>query len=171
MPPSGPLAVDALESATMGVSIAMPPFAVLLAWGLAAHRIRSGCEPKRAWRDTVAEVGAVVGTLPWPLLVLTPREGEGALRLVPLVDLAELAAAELRTIVEQLGGNLVLFAAAGCVAIEAAQYLFGTGRVASVDDVLLNTLGAVLAALASRRWRRLRSQRDEVAASAAAVQR
>nr|WP_081883472.1 VanZ family protein [Glycomyces tenuis] len=171
------MAINALESATVVVSIALLPLMALLVWAIAAFRIRAGRERRESWRDAIAEVGAVAGTLPWLLLVLTPRDGEGAVQLVPLVDLAELAAADPRTIVEQLVGNLMLFAAAGfftpirfrigpgavalgaaagCLAVEAAQYLFGTGRVASVDDVLLNTLGAVLAALASRPWWRNR---------------
>lgn len=187
MNPSNPVAINALESTTVVVSLALLPAVALLVWAIAALRIRRGREPEASWRDTIAEVGAVAGTLPWLLLVLTPRAGESAVQLVPLVDLADLAAADPRTIVEQLVGNLVLFAAAGffvpirfpiglgavalwaaagCTAVEAAQYLFGTGRVASVDDVLLNTLGAVLAALASRRWWRIRSQRDEAPALA-----
>ncbi|WP_460495856.1 VanZ family protein [Glycomyces tarimensis] len=182
MTPSA-LAINTLESATVVVSFALLPLVAVLVWAIAAARVRAGRAPRDAWRETVAEVGAVAGTLPWLLLVLTPRAGEGAVQLVPLVDLADLASAEPRVIVEQLVGNLVLFAAAGfftpirfriglgavaaaaaagCAAVEAAQYLFGTGRVASVDDILLNTLGAVLAALASRRWWRIRSQRDQV---------
>lgn len=38
------------------------------------------------------------------------------------------------------------------VAVEVLQYVLGLGRVSSVDDVLVNTAGAVLAALCSRRW-------------------
>jgi glycopeptide antibiotics resistance protein len=40
------------------------------------------------------------------------------------------------------------------------RYALDLGRVSSVDDVLLNTLGAVLAAQASRPWRRSRSGDD-----------
>src|SRR5204862_807567 len=77
-----------------------------------------------------------------------------------------------------VGGNLLVFAAlgffapmrsaalaslprilalgAGCSAlIETAQYVFRLDRVSSVDDVLVNATGAVLAALASRRWWRI----------------
>ena len=43
--------------------------------------------------------------------------------------------------------------AAGCsLLIETAQYALQLDRVSSVDDVLLNTAGAVVAALASHRW-------------------
>jgi hypothetical protein len=36
--------------------------------------------------------------------------------------------------------------------VEILQHVLGLGRVSSVDDVLVNTAGAVLAALCSRRW-------------------
>ena len=74
-----------------------------------------------------------------------------------------------------IGGNLLVFAAlgffapmrfaalasvprilalgAGCsVLVETAQYVFRLDRVSSVDDVLVNAAGAVLAGLASRHW-------------------
>lgn len=74
-----------------------------------------------------------------------------------------------------IGGNLLVFAAlgffapmrfaalasvprvlalgAGCsVLVETAQYVLRLDRVSSVDDVLVNATGALLAALASRRW-------------------
>jgi glycopeptide antibiotics resistance protein len=51
----------------------------------------------------------------------------------------------------------VLALAAGCsVLIEVAQYVLQLDRVSSVDDVLLNAVGAVPAALASRPWWRTR---------------
>lgn len=47
----------------------------------------------------------------------------------------------------------ILALGAGCsVLVETAQYLLRLDRVSSVDDVLVNAAGAVLAALASRRW-------------------
>jgi glycopeptide antibiotics resistance protein len=50
--------------------------------------------------------------------------------------------------------RVLAVAATGSMLIETAQYLLPVDRVASVDDVLLNTAGAGLAALASRRsWR------------------
>jgi glycopeptide antibiotics resistance protein len=36
--------------------------------------------------------------------------------------------------------------------VEVLQYVLDLGRVSSVDDVLVNAVGAVLAALCSRRW-------------------
>jgi hypothetical protein len=163
---------------------------LLVAWGLAAVRIRGGALPRTAWRHSVAEVGAVFGTLPWLFLVLTPRGGAGGVQAVPFADLVDLASADPRTIVEQLVGNLLLFflagvfvplrlrvgllgvflgGAAGAVLVEAAQFAFGTGRVASIDDVLLNAVGALLGALASRRWWRDSPVVDEPAAESAVL--
>jgi len=48
---------------------------------------------------------------------------------------------------------LVLALGVGCsVLVETAQYVFQLDRVSSVDDVLVNAAGAVLAGLAARRW-------------------
>ena len=98
----------------------------------------------------------------------------GRLSLVPLRDLLTMGPLGI-------GGNLLVFAAlgffapirfaalasvpriamlaAGCsVLIETAQYVLQLDRVSSVDDVLLNTVGAVPAALASRRWWRTKPE-------------
>ena len=52
--------------------------------------------------------------------------------------------------------QVAALAAVCSVTVESLQYLLDLGRVASVDDVLLNTGGAVLAALMSHRWWRIR---------------
>jgi hypothetical protein len=168
-----PLAVNDLETNTLYVAFALLPFAFGAAWALAAWRIRRGRPRREAWLYSLAEVGAVVGSVPLLFLGLTSREGANALQLVPFVDLADLAGAGPRRIVEQLAGNLFVFAAAGfflpvrfkiglgavaagallaAVTLEALQFSLLTGRVVSVDDALMNAGGAVLAALASRRW-------------------
>ncbi|WP_432901478.1 VanZ family protein [Micromonospora matsumotoense] len=47
----------------------------------------------------------------------------------------------------------ILALGAGCsVLVETAQYVLWLDRVSSVDDVLVNATGAVLAGLASRHW-------------------
>ncbi len=174
-----PLAVNSLEANTLYVAFALLPLAFAAAWALAAWRIRRGRPRRDAWLHSLAEVGAVVGSVPLLFLGLTSREGANALQLVPLVDLADLAGASPRRIVEQLAGNLFVFAAAGfflpvrfriglgavaigaaaaAVLLEALQYTFLTGRVVSADDALMNAAGAVLAALASRPW--WRASRD-----------
>jgi glycopeptide antibiotics resistance protein len=99
----------------------------------------------------------------------------GRVSLVPLRDLLTiLADGPPLTAAVQIVGNLLVFAAlglfaplrfaalasvprvlalaAGCsVLVETAQYVLRLDRVSSLDDVLLNTAGAGLAALVSRR--------------------
>ena len=114
----------------------------------------------------------VAGTLPWIWLTMTPIAAPGDVRLIPLHDLREQLAVPLTGTVQVIGNLLVLaafgfcaaarwrvgvpvvalMAAAGSSAIEIMQYALASGRVSSVDDVLVNTAGAVVAAWASRRW-------------------
>ncbi|MFD0003667.1 VanZ family protein [Streptomyces sp. NPDC127178] len=146
------------------------PLAVLVAWALARRRRAAGVPS--AWRTSLAEVGMVHGTVPFLWLTMMPGALPGIaparVSLVPLRDLVTMG---------PLGivGNLLVFASlgffapmrfaalasvprilalgAGCsVLVETAQYVLRLDRVSSVDDVLVNAAGAVLAALASRRW-------------------
>ncbi|MEV7178966.1 VanZ family protein [Kitasatospora sp. NPDC093679] len=145
------------------------PLSVLLAWALAHRRRAAGAG--RAWRRSLAEVGMVHGTVPFVWMTMMPGGGAGTVparvSLVPLRDLVTMG---------PLGivGNLLVFAAlgffapmrfaalasvprvlalgAGCsVLVETAQYVLQLDRVSSVDDVLVNAVGAGLAGLASRR--------------------
>lgn len=116
----------------------------------------------------------VAGTVPWLWMILTPDpSGTRRVSLVPLRDLPTLAPGDL---VVQVGGNLLVFAAAGFLlpvrwpvgigtvlvaaagastVVESLQYVLDLDRVSSVDDVLLNAVGASLAAALSRPlWRR-----------------
>jgi VanZ like family len=164
------------------ITVAVLPLAALAVWVLARRRSVTGTTP--AWRMSLAEVGIVYGTVPFVWLTMLPGDRAGAVpgrvSLVPLRDLITiLADAGPRTFVGQVVGNLLVFAAlgffapirfaalasvprilalaAGCsVLVETAQYVLRLDRVSSVDDVLLNTAGAGLAALASRRWWRAR---------------
>ncbi|MHA5051486.1 VanZ family protein [Streptomyces sp. SD15] len=146
------------------------PLAALVVWVLA--RCRRAAGGTSAWRMSLAEVGMVHGTVPFVWMTMMPGGGAGVVparvSLVPLRDLVTMG---------PLGivGNLLVFAAlgffapmrfaalasvprilalgAGCsVLVETAQYVLRLDRVSSVDDVLVNAVGAVLAALASRRW-------------------
>ncbi|MGW6447281.1 VanZ family protein [Lentzea sp. NPDC055074] len=137
------------------------------------------------WRTAVADVGMVYGTLPWVWIIMLPGAEPGTpgeLSLVPFVDLVDLV--EHRD-AGQIVGNMLVFAAlgffapqrfaalrsmwrvlafaAGCSAfLEVLQFVLRLDRVSSVDDVLLNAVGAALAALASRWWWRPRpAPRDE----------
>jgi hypothetical protein len=150
------------------------PVAAALAALLAVLR-----RPRPA-RYAVAEVFLVAGTLPWLWMILTPDPaGTRRVRPVPLRDLATLAP---RDALVQIGGNLLVFAALGAllpvrwragtatvalvaaaasITVEVLQFALDLGRVSSTDDVLLNTLGAVLSAQATRAWWRSRSGDDE----------
>ena len=157
------------------LTVAALPAAALVVWLLA--RRRGGTRP--AWRKSLAEVGIVYGTVPWVWMIMLPGDGAGVVpgrvSLVPLRDLLTVLASGPLTVAVQIVGNLLVFAAlgffgplrfaalasvprilalaAGCsVLVEVAQYVLRLDRVSSVDDVLLNTAGAGLAALASRRW-------------------
>lgn len=122
-----------------------------------------------------AETGAIALTVPWLWMILTPMPGPGAVHPWPLQELPDYLAAPPGETIVQLVGNLAVFAAFGALApirwplsfrqvvvvaavgsvtVESLQFLLGLGRVASVDDVLLNTSGAALAAVLTRRWRR-----------------
>ncbi|MFF4181965.1 VanZ family protein [Streptomyces sp. NPDC001691] len=160
------------------------PLAALVAWALAVRRRAAGVAG--AGRLSLAEVGMVHGTVPFVWLTMMPGQGAGVVpgrvSLVPLRDLVTMG---------PLGivGNLLVFASlgffapmrfgalaslprvlalgAGCsTLVEVAQYVLRLDRVSSVDDVLVNTVGAVLAALASRRWWRTAPQEAPGPASA-----
>ncbi|MFC4508420.1 MULTISPECIES: VanZ family protein [Streptomyces] len=152
------------------MTLVLLPLAALVVWALAHRRRAAGVIS--AWRLSLAEVGMVHGTVPFLWLTMMPGAAPGIaparVSLVPLRDLVTMG---------PLGivGNLLVFAAlgffapmrfaalasvprilalgAGCsVLVETAQYVLRLDRVSSVDDVLVNAAGAVLAALASRRW-------------------
>jgi glycopeptide antibiotics resistance protein len=162
------------------ITVAVLPLVALAVWALARRRSITGTTPAWAWRMSLAEVGIVYGTVPWVWMIMLPGDRAGAVparvSLVPLRDLLTILADRgPLTLTGQVVGNLLVFAAlgflaplrfaalasvprilalaAGCsVLVEAAQYVLRLDRVSSVDDVLLNTAGAGLAALASRHW-------------------
>ncbi|MQY37466.1 hypothetical protein SRB17_54700 [Streptomyces sp. RB17] len=151
------------------------PLSALVVWALARRRRAAGTA--WAWRMSLAEVGMVHGTVPFLWGTMMPGAGAGTVpervSLVPLRDLVTMGPFGIV-------GNLLVFAAlgffapmrfaalasvprilalgAGCSAlVETAQYVLMLDRVSSVDDVLVNTVGTVLAGLASRRWWRTRA--------------
>ncbi|MFI7225482.1 VanZ family protein [Nonomuraea angiospora] len=149
------------------------PLALLAILLLSRHRVRAGHPaPLRA---SIADVGIAVGTAPWIWMTLTPPNGRAGVGLVPFKDLADLVSAPWEAVLVQVGGNLLVFAALGAllpvrsramsslarvaavaaafsVIVEILQYALRLGRFSSVDDVLLNTAGAVIFALVTRRW-------------------
>ncbi|MBN6050891.1 VanZ family protein, partial [Nonomuraea sp. RK-328] len=149
------------------------PVVTAPAYLLARRRLRAG-HPAPV-RTTLADVGIPAATLPWLWMILTPATGQEGVSLVPFTDLVTLVGASPGEVLTQVGGNLLVFAALGAllpvrgprfasparvaavaaaasVTVEVLQYVLRLGRYSSVDDVLLNTAGAVLAALVTRRW-------------------
>lgn len=158
------------------------PLAVLLAGLLGGVRRRMS-RPD-AWRTSLAQVGLVYGTVPFVWLTMLPggRAGEviGSVSLVPLRDLETMDTG-------QVVGNLLILAAVGAFVpmlssswaslprivllagicsslIEVLQYVLLLDRVSSIDDVLLNTAGAAMAALASSPWWRVPGRRGQMGA-------
>jgi hypothetical protein len=145
---------------------------------LAGWRIRRGMPADRARRYSFAEFGMVAGTVPWLILLAVPVQlppDAQHFYLVPFVDIGWQLTGPPGEAVVQIGGNLlVLFAfgagaavrfralagawrlfAAGAalsLGLELVQLATASGRVFSVDDVLLNAAGAVLGGLLTRRW-------------------
>jgi hypothetical protein len=149
------------------------PFALLAILLLSRHRARAG--HPAPLRVSIADVGIVVGTAPWIWMILTPSGGPNGVGLVPFADLADLTDASWQTVFVQVGGNLLVFAALGAllpvrtaamasigrvaavaagfsVLAELLQYVLRLGRFSSIDDVILNTAGAAIFALITRRW-------------------
>jgi hypothetical protein len=142
-----------------------------LAGGAAYRRRRRSRSP----REALAEVGLVCWTLPFLAMLFTPQNAPRSVDLVPLHDLPSWVSGGPGTAIAQVGGNLavlagvgfflpirfrwarslpriLLIAAAGAAVIEALQWVLAIGRVSSLDDVLVNSAGAVLAAACSRPW-------------------
>lgn len=160
------------------------PIGAIVAIVLAQRRIDQGWERRWAWRATVADVGIVVGTLPWLWMLLAARAGRSRIDPVPFHDLVDLLSDS--DAAAQIVGNLLAFAAVGfflpirlrlarpalvplmvalivaglALVVEVFQFVLDLGRVASVDDILLNTLGALIACVASVAWWRSRRGPD-----------
>ncbi|MBW0274037.1 hypothetical protein ATM97_32490 [Nocardia sp. MH4] len=136
---------------------------------LVTRRLHAGLPRRLALRRSIAEVGIVGATLPWVWMILTPATGTRAVSLMPLRDLLDTLGAAPGTAFVQVGANLMVFlplgfllplrfprmsgvarmTAVGAVvstALEILQYILDLGRVTSVDDVLLNAVGAGLGA-------------------------
>ncbi|MFI6600797.1 VanZ family protein [Nonomuraea sp. NPDC050536] len=149
------------------------PLAVLAIVVLA--RVRGRADHPAPVRTSLADVGIVVGTAPWIWMILTPVTGQTGVNLVPFKDLTAVLSAPWDTALVQVGGNLLVFAALGALLpvrtsrmasaariaavaaacstlVEVLQYGLRLGRFSSIDDVIVNTAGAVLAALVTRRW-------------------
>ncbi|MFI7545538.1 VanZ family protein [Actinoplanes sp. NPDC049599] len=155
------------HSTTIIVALLVLPLA-----GVAAYRRR---RRTRSVREALAEVGLLCWTVPFLGMLFTPQRTPRSIDLVPLHDLPSWFSGDPGTALAQLVGNLAVLAgvgfflpirfrwagslprmlalaAASAVAIEVLQWVLAIGRVSSVDDVLVNTVGAILAAACSRPW-------------------
>ncbi|GAB1824580.1 VanZ family protein [Herbidospora sp. RD11066] len=149
-------------------------------WGVAhlLTRARERSNHPEPARTAYVDVFIVIGTAPWIWMILTPGDPSTpgrAVGLVPFHDLAQVVTGPASTAFVQVGGNLLVFAAlgallplrsqklarlkivaavaaAGSLTVELLQYGLELHRVSSVDDILLNTTGAVLAAAMTQRW-------------------
>jgi VanZ family protein len=160
----------------LAVFVAVPLAIAIAAW-LTRHRRQAGWGHAWAARSAWAEIFMIMGTLPWVCLTLLPsHDGRGA-NLEPFRDLAQQVAHGHVYATVQIGGNLLVFAALGfglpirwrvgplaalvvgawgSTAIESLQWILNLGRYSSVDDVLVNAAGAVIAALLAWPWWRRR---------------
>lgn len=155
------------HSTTIIIALVVLPLA-----GVVAYHWR---RRSRSRREALAEVGLLCWTLPFLGMLFTPQRAPRSIDLVPLHDLPSWVSGSPGTALAQIGGNLLVLAgvgfflpvrfrwaaslprilvlaAASSVAIETLQWVLAIGRVSSADDVLVNTVGAVLAAACSRRW-------------------
>lgn len=156
------------------------PLGLLAVYWLAEHRLARGWSRPWAWRSAAAEVGLVVGTAPWVWMIMTPTGRGGGVRLIPFRDLTGVLTGGDALV--QVVGNLLVLAALGfclpirfrlarpagvvtvvalvaaslSILLEISQLVLGLGRVTSIDDVIVNALGAVIAATLSYRWWRAR---------------
>jgi VanZ like family len=165
------------QSGVVALSILAAPFVIWFARHLGYRRRRRGIDASWARRSAYAEVLMIAGTAPWLFLVLMPNHGNArGYNLTPFRDLANQVHTGLLFAVSQITGNLLVFAALGfglmvrfrlrplqvlligalgSTVIETLQWFLPLGRYSSVDDVLVNAVGAYLAAwLAYPWWRR-----------------
>jgi hypothetical protein len=162
------------------VTLAAIPVAAAFAAWLGRGRVRAGVEPGWARRSAYAEVLMVVGTVPWLWMTMTPNHDwyRGG-NIVPFRDLIhEFQVGTVYALI-QITGNLAVFAAlgfgmpirwrvgpaavllvaaAGSTIIETLQWVLDLHRYSSIDDVIVNTAGAVAAAWAARPWWRSRQR-------------
>lgn len=161
-----------------GLAIPAGIAAVIL---LARWRIRRRVPESQSWQRSWAEFGIVFGTLPWTWMSFASAgEGVRGTILIPVLDLVKQIQYNPEFAFFQISSNLVfmlpfgalaplrwpslaslprvtLVAAAYSGSIEFLQYALSLGRVSSLDDVLVNTVGALLGACLTMRWWRITS--------------
>jgi hypothetical protein len=166
------------DSAWAGLVLVLAVTSLAVAWLLTRWRVGRAVPSDRAWRLSLAETAMVAGTVPWLVLMAAPITLPLDARhfyLIPFDDLwQQLTGPPGEAVVQIVGNLLVLFcfgaggavrfralagpwrlllAGAACsLLLEALQLLTASGRVFSVDDVLVNAVGALLGGLVTRRW-------------------
>ncbi|MFJ2828754.1 VanZ family protein [Streptomyces sp. NPDC087263] len=155
------------------------PVCIATAWLLHTFILRhkSG---RASWRLAVLDGLLAASVLPF--LYATLSQGYGTGRTLSLIPFDELSSSLGTTQMAlsgvtllNIGGNVALLFAFGLLlplrsrwcsgfgrvamvtallstGVEAAQYVLDVGRVSSVDDVLINVVGAMAGAQVSRRW-------------------
>lgn len=157
------------------------PVALIVAQRLGVSRgARTGDRVFGA-RSAYADVLMVVLTLPWIVMILTPRPGNPrGYDLVPFRDLAYQFHVGILYAFVQITGNLLVFAALGAglpvrwriqqaavlliaaaasAVLETLQWVLDLGRFTSIDDVIVNAAGAFVASLLSYPWWRSHPRR------------
>lgn len=163
------------------VLVVIVPVLALAAWGLAVVRGKL-VPRRTAWVSSLLDAAMLLALLPVLYLVFVPipgLENRTMISLVPGAEILPVFGGEGTTpagsaLVQALGNLLLLAPLAALVplrvrrlrsvlrvvvaallmsvAIECAQAVLHVGRASTTDDVLLNTAGAALGALLSRRW-------------------
>ena len=164
--PSDFLELDALGGLLFGV-------VALAALGVSILR-RPHCDAASPRLLAVIALACSIGAI--LMVTLTPEPGaENELQLVPFIHLGSSASETTTDVLGNIAGNTLLFvplgaalcvlglrirttilAASGLAALVEAAQLLVPGRTTSVDDLLLNTLGALLGHLLVAAWLRSR---------------
>ena len=165
------------DEVVIGTALVVPLLATVAVF-VARWRVARGASAAEAWLRTVAEAAMVAGTVPWLVMALWPVDlppGARRWHLVPLTEIVGQLSGPPGEAFVQIVANLMVFftlglcapvrfpavatparllllGAGGSLAVEVCQQVFGTGRVFSVDDILLNGAGCLIGGLVSRRW-------------------
>jgi len=130
------------------------------------------------WKSALAESAVFLGPIPWVWMILTPLHQPREFLWNPIDEAVTGVGEQPIFFTAQMVANLLPLASLGAglpvrwpvplwavglsaglfsATLEFLQYALDLGRTASVADVLLNTSGAVLAALLTRPWWRIRA--------------
>ncbi|WP_203900709.1 VanZ family protein [Virgisporangium aliadipatigenens] len=133
---------------------------------------------RNGWKYSLAESAVVLGPIPWVWMILTPLHQPREFLWNPIDEAVTGVGERPVFFTVQMLANLLPFATLGAglpvrwpvplwavgtfaalfsATLEFLQYALYLGRTASVADVLLNTSGAILAALLTRPWWRTRA--------------